>query len=294
MTRAQGPGTLPALDLGVPRKSPRYTPPQSDTVSIVVCPDLQVPYHNVAMFDAWCAYVETRHWDICINIGDLVDLDVISKYNVGLLRKIEGKTLEADFAASRVVLDRMQKAARRVNPACEVVLIEGNHEFRIERYLDLHPELRGILNCEAQLDLDELDISWVPSWSKGTLYKVGPISFMHGDSHGKNHARQIMDRYRTSVFYGHVNNFDQVTSIDVNGKLVMTGCCGHMCDETQIDFIRNKPMNWQAGFREFYVSRWAFDPYTTGPGLEFSTVINRMARDGSFIDSCGRLRTSNG
>jgi hypothetical protein len=61
-----------------------------------------------------------------------------------------------------------------------MVLIEGNHDQRILRYIDAHPATEGMLEVPIALELDRRGIDWIPFWSKGDVYKIDKATFGHG------------------------------------------------------------------------------------------------------------------
>src|SRR5207253_4459819 len=107
-------------------------------------------------------------------IGDFLDFDCISDHNARNLRAVEGATIEEDYRIGNVILDRWQGLCDKI------VLLEGNHDYRVERFIDAYPRMAGSLEVEKGLHLKERGIKWVRSWSKGEVYKVGKAGFIHG------------------------------------------------------------------------------------------------------------------
>lgn len=91
--------------------------------------------------------------DIVVNIGDAVDMASLSSYDKGK-RSFHGKSYAKDVASHLDFQERLwhpiRKAKRKLPYSYFFV---GNHEHRIEKTLDLTPELVGTLTL-ADLELD--------------------------------------------------------------------------------------------------------------------------------------------
>lgn len=83
--------------------------------------------------------------DVVVMGGDLFDMTSLSSYDKGK-RSFHGKSYKADIEVGLDFHERMwapTKIAKRKRP--HRVALEGNHEVRIERALDLSPELVGTI-----------------------------------------------------------------------------------------------------------------------------------------------------
>lgn len=93
----------------------------------LVLPDLQIPYHDTKTLDALERYVEdvqrSRNpfvgW---LMIGDFLDFDELSRYNVGYEASIKGNLSES-FERGNTFLDRWRQL---MGDDCKMVLLQGN------------------------------------------------------------------------------------------------------------------------------------------------------------------------
>src|SRR5262245_65877354 len=92
-------------------------------------------------------------FDGWINIGDFLDFDCISSHNLNNLRAVENKRIFADYEAAATILDRHQTIIRKKNKNARFVLIEGNHDERMERYINANPACEGMLEVPVALEL---------------------------------------------------------------------------------------------------------------------------------------------
>ena len=103
-------------------------------------------------------YICDQRPDIIVHLGDHWDLPSLSSYDKGTA-SIEGKRLAADIAAGikgmdlieqpLEVLRNMQKRYKKAVYEPRKVFLLGNHEQRLERYVNTHPELVGTLGYES-------------------------------------------------------------------------------------------------------------------------------------------------
>lgn len=216
--------------------------------NVLVLPDLQVPYHDVESLAAVEKVMRDYEWHEVIQLGDFMDLDCISTHNINKLRTIEGKTLKADFDVANRILDRWQ----RIRPKAKFVIIEGNHDERMLRYIDANPQLVGTVEVPHLLHLDDRGIEWVPFWSKGQVYNIGNAYFVHGQYTNEHHAKKMVSRYGVNVFYGHTHDVMQFSLVLMGEDKTLTGqSLGCLCRYDQA-YLQGKPTNWQQAFGTFH------------------------------------------
>lgn len=215
---------------------------------VLVLPDLQVPYEDKRSLSAVEGVMRDYRWDEIIQLGDFLDLDCISSYNEKRLRTIAGKTLQKDFDAGNRVLDRWQHLA----PRSKIVILEGNHDERMLRYIDANPQLEGTVEVPKGLRLEERGIWWVPYWSKGDVHKIGHAYFIHGEYVNDHHAKKHVTRFGGNVFYGHAHDVQTYSLVQYKDDSTIVGqSLGCLCRYDQ-SYIKGKPTNWQQAFATFH------------------------------------------
>ncbi len=122
---------------------------------ILIIPDTQCK-PGVAMDHlTWLGkYICDIRPDIIVHIGDHYDLPSLSSYDRGTAA-IEGRRLSADLTAgdegiARIMAQiyKLQVGQQRYKKKVydpRLVFLKGNHEDRLDRYLNHHPELIGTL-----------------------------------------------------------------------------------------------------------------------------------------------------
>ena len=222
------------------------------TFKVIVIPDMQVPYEDKTALAAVEAYMADETWDEYINMGDFMDFDCISSHNKVNLRAVANKELFSDYEAGNKVLDRHQDIVRKNNPDARFVLLEGNHDFRVERFIDEHPQTRGLLEVEHCLRLKERGFRFVRCYAKGELYKLGKAYFHHGLYCNSNHAKSMVDKFGVNIFYGHVHDLMMHSKVIWGKDQTIVGqSLGCLCDYEQ-SYIKQNPTNWQHALGIFY------------------------------------------
>jgi len=247
-------------------KKPNYQRPSPEVVGprrvragingtawrVIVTPDCQLPYEDEAAMGAVEQYVRDQKFDQWIDLGDFLDLDFASKHNEGLQESNAGRKFSEDFEYGRKVIDRRLGALRRGNKAAGMVMLEGNHEWRAEAYMDKHPEARGLVDVAKGLELADRGIEWVRCWDAGTLYKIGDAHFTHGNYTTSGHAKKMVESYCVNIFYGHTHDVQQWSKVmHGRGKVVVGQSLGCLC-RPDLSYIGNNPKNWQLAFAEFW------------------------------------------
>lgn len=220
--------------------------------SAIILSDLQVPYHDKKTLAAVEEFMASRNWDYYIQVGDFLDFDCISSHNKNKLREIEGKRLFKDYEVGNEILDRHQEIVRKNNADAQFVLLEGNHEVRVESYLDANPQLEGMVEVEHGLKLKERGFKWVRCYHKGEIFKLGKANFHHGQYTTKYHANKMVENFGDNIFYGHTHDVMCYPKV-LRGKdkTIVGQSLGCLCQYEQ-PYMKGRPSNWQQAFGIFY------------------------------------------
>jgi predicted phosphodiesterase len=219
----------------------------SKTERVLVIPDVHVPSEDKLSMRALERYMADHKWDEIIYLGDFMDLNVISSHNANNLRAVMGQSLAKDYAAGNAILDRHQALC----PGAKFVYLEGNHEFRTERYINARPEMEGLCEVPIRLNLEQRGILWVPSWSEGAVYSKGKANYSHGLYCCKNHARKHVEAFGGNLFYGHTHDVELCSKVFYGeNTTVVAQSLGCMCTYGQ-SYLKGRPTNWQQAFATF-------------------------------------------
>jgi hypothetical protein len=216
--------------------------------------DTHLGHEDQRLLDVLGNYVEENRWDYWIHLGDLLDLGSIAPFNQGRPRKVSNEaSLRRSYDLGNKFLDTHLQAARSINPTCEAVILQGNHEERIERLVDVMPQLEGIVEPESNLEFKRRNVKWIPYWSTGELYRLGKCWFGHGFRTNVYHSAAHVRDYGASVVYGHTHDVQRFPIKRLSDKSVIYGqSLGCTCDLNP-PWMKGRPQNWQHAFGVMYL-----------------------------------------
>lgn len=193
--------------------------------------------------------------DSIIVLGDVLDLAGFGSYTTS-----PGHRHLANEALQRAY--EFFTDLRSVAPDANIVLLEGNHEARINRYLcDRAPEVAGIkrpgdsaatLSVKSLLRLDELEIQYVGPYGTHHWTPEG-VRVLHGELIGKNGGdtvSKMLNAYTAPSVCGHVHRLELAykTRHDPDGPtLTWAMSCGTLA---RLDGAvpGSRYPDWQQGF----------------------------------------------
>lgn len=239
-----------------------YTPPQDTPASKVksvhtergiIIPDTHIPLHDRK---AWgCVLGIVKEWapSFGVIIGDFAELGALSRHPKN---KPDLDRLAQEFYSVNLRLDELQSRS----PNAKWIYIEGNHEFRAQRYMNEYGQLDGMLNVPVSLCIDpnpdryhrfqtELrGMTYIPTDKQPFL--TSHSAYYHGHHFmNKHHAASHAEAYAMArcggrpVFYGHMHTFQSYTS--TTGTFAQ--CCGFLGDEKALAYTLGKPTAWSLG-----------------------------------------------
>ena len=136
-----------------------------------------------------------------------------------------------------------------------VTFIEGNHEFRLPRYmLNIAPALN--LPGLTPRDLFRVDARgwrWVPY---RRAFSIGPVTFTHDlERAGVNAVRQAVADLRRSVVIGHLHRMAVHHEGDADGVHLFGACFGWLGDFERLSYRHRARAlrEWQHGFGVIWI-----------------------------------------
>ncbi len=173
--------------------------------------------------------------DVVVNGGDQFDMTSLSDYDRGK-RSFVGKNYKEDLSVGLEFHERMwapMKAAKKKRPYR--IVLEGNHEHRIERALDMTPQLQGTYGFNDYAFDDYYDeVIRYDGGLPGILERDG-ILFAHffptGISGrpvgGERPAHMLMAKNNKSSVAFHSHTLDFASRRTISGDVLnclVTGC----------------------------------------------------------------------
>lgn len=203
---------------------------------MIILPDQHAhPDYNNDRADWAAQLIIDQQPDIVVNLGDAADMPSLSSYDKGK-RSFQGRNYKDDLNAHLDFQERLWgpvKARKKKLPYR--VVLEGNHEHRIERALDLSPELVGTYGF-GDYDFGSY-YNEVVRYEGGTpgIIEIENILFAHyfiaGVSgravSGENPAHMLLDKVGQSAVCGHIHTFDFTSKANIQGVVrntLVAGC----------------------------------------------------------------------
>lgn len=163
--------------------------------------------------------------DVVVNLGDMFDMPSMSGYDRGK-KSFMGRAYRKDLDAGLDFDNRLWepiKHARKRRPFR--VFLEGNHEFRLKKLLDLQPELEGTVgfgDFGLNRNYDEV-VEYngnTPGYTNidGVNYAHYFISGVMGRPIGGEHpGYSLLTKLGSSATCGHIHTTDYCVRYDING-----------------------------------------------------------------------------
>lgn len=166
--------------------------------------------------------------DCVINLGDLADMPSLSSYDKGT-KGFQGRTYKQDIDSALDFQDRLWhpiRQAKRKRP--HTVWVDGNHEQRISKAVNLQSELDGTIDIK-----DCRERGWDDVVSYDGLYpgvaEYSGITYSHylvsgvmgRPIGGERHASSLIQKKLQSCTVGHTHIFDFHLRPKVDGTKAM-------------------------------------------------------------------------
>jgi len=210
--------------------------------------DFHHPFHHERLWDNILRFTADFKPDVWVWGGDNEEMRAVSHWlhDGNKRRQLEGVRLVEDYEDFNTdALDPLNKILPR---NCRRVMLKGNHEFWLDRYLDEHPEQVGTIEMERYLHLDGYEL-----YDYGLSAAVGKLHFIHGEYINLHNAYKTVTVYGRNIVYGHGHTFQahtQTTPLDMESHTAMQVPCACV---TNPENCKNRPNAWLNGFLVFYV-----------------------------------------
>lgn len=202
----------------------------------VILPDQHaVPYFNNERADWAGRLLVDIKPDVVVNMGDAADMESLSSYDKGK-RSFHGKSYKKDIESHLDFQERLWEPLRRQKKKMPYrIVLEGNHENRIERALDLSPEYQGMIGFDDYLFSEYYDEVIRYDGGLPGIYQRDGILFAHffptGVSGrpigGERPAHMLLAKNGMSSIAAHSHTFDLATRRTVGDKVLnglVVGC----------------------------------------------------------------------
>lgn len=209
---------------------------------VLFIPDTHRPFHDK---DAWSLMLRAARVfkpDRVVVLGDFADFYAVSSHDKNPARV---SSLESEIEDVNVGLDEIQSLG-----ATNVHFVEGNHEWRLARYLSKNAAaLHGMLSVPELFRLEERGFTWTPYMQ---ALRIGHLTITHDVGEAGIYAvKRARDAAEGNIVIGHVHAMGIHYSGSAMGIVrvgAAFGWLGH--SETAGDYIHaiKKARSWVHGF----------------------------------------------
>jgi len=247
--------------------------------NILVIPDIHcTPEESNERADWLSKFIIDTKPDIVVNMGDQFDMASLSSYDKGK-RSFQGKSFKNDLESGLEFHSRLWDPIRATKKKLPYrIVLEGNHEHRIERALDLSPELDGTIGFR-DYDFDSYYNEVVRYEGGtpgivdvcGTLFAHYFISGVMGrPMGGKWPAKAILEANKQSSVQSHIHTLDYATTVTQGNKIIhslVAGC------------YHDKVPGWAGNIGRFWRSGVAVLENARDGDFDFSWISSHRLRD---------------
>jgi len=198
--------------------------------------------------------------DTLVLNGDFLDFWELSRFE-------KDPTLKDRLPDEFKVAHKILGSFRKILPKARIIYIEGNHSFRLKKFLmSSAPDLYGIegISLPDFLHFKEYGIEWVgtpegaTSW-QDTYVRFGELYIGHFNKVSQNSAytaKGLVEKYGVSIIQNHVHRGGMFYKRLLNGKTLVGVENYCMCDLSP-NYVSTP--NWESGWSVVYTHKNSFD-----------------------------------
>lgn len=260
---------LRPINVNVPKNKTVRSSDSNGMMTIAFVSDTHGQFVDERALDITCQIISDLNPDMLVHLGDLGDFYSISSHDKNPHRK---QLLQDDLTAASRVLGKLDQT---VPDGTRKILVEGNHEDRLRRYIwNVAPALAGLEHLKMENLLGLPDLGW--EFVQSDLELLPEFIIKHGSfvsSKAGYTAQKEISRAWMSGISGHthrlaVHSYTPTRSYVKSQRPFIWIENGCLCD-TSAEYL-NAPGDWQQGFT---IVRFDKD----GPMPELVNIFNGKA-----------------
>lgn len=209
--------------------------------------DVHIPFHDKRAYELALKVALSERESIkeVILNGDFLDMYGVNGHGIDPRLKIDA---EDEIRAGRKELKRI----RAMFPKAKLVFLQGNHEFRLERYMAQNaPAVVDMLTTPKALELHTVKATYIP-FTPDQKYRVLGSSLYarhRPNGSGANAAIQTVKNCGASVIYGDIHKTQECQHVTLRGDYHRAIGVGWLGDKNHpvMSYVKNHH-DWQLGF----------------------------------------------
>lgn len=208
---------------------------------ILWIPDTHRPYHDKRAWKLMIKAASEFKPDVIVHMGDLADFYSVSSHRKDPSRAANLKSELKDVNKGLDELDALG--------AKKKIFLGGNHEYRLERYLqDKAPELYGMIEISQVFKLEERGWDYFP-YKENT--KIGKMYATHDIGVATRYAiYRAAETFQANNITAHTHRLAYMVEGDATGEAHVSCSFGWLGDVEQCDYMHKvkAKRNWALGF----------------------------------------------
>ena len=181
--------------------------------------------------------------DMIVQLGDFVSVNALSHFDMKKKRLMEGRRFSSEMKAGRTALDLLFGPMKHYNTKAvkqhikkyepEVIWCEGNHEQRVENYIDANAEMEGQLDLYLPQNLNYANypITKIVPYREfitrdGVSYTHAPINAACKPTTGKFALYRASEIFATSIVFGHLHRKESLNLFRHGGGITQVFSAG--------------------------------------------------------------------
>lgn len=213
----------------------------------LIIPDTHIPYHHPKALELTLQFAQTLGQTLkeIVILGDFADFYAVNSHGKSpdLMHLLKSEIDEVNF-----ILDQIDKAF----PLTKKIYLEGNHEYRLERYLVKNaPALFGLTQWEYLFKLPQRP-NWlsIPYTFEQAYPVLGTSLLARHEPYSMSSAKASLARSKCNLIYGHKHVREEHTERTPKGEKLINlspGWLGNIRATKIFGFVKNVP-HWELGF----------------------------------------------
>lgn len=217
----------------------------------LVIPDCHIPYEDKRAYDLMLTVAKDIDPDEIVILGDYADFYAVNSH--GKDAELGGALLMDEVYE---VIQRL-KEIKTIFPRAKKVYIEGNHEYRLARYINSRcPDLYGVVDIQSILELDLLGYEFVPYGPNQKYQVLGSKLIARHEplAGGKHVAQNTVEKAMHSVIFGHTHRIQEAQIVTIHGENYRGISSGWLGDTSHkvMQYVRGHHQ-WAHGFSVVHV-----------------------------------------
>lgn len=214
-----------------------------------------------------------------IILGDWFDMYSVSSFDKSPTKVVSD--LQEELVTGKEAIKQVMSELKPKH----LFFLEGNHSFRLTRYVQQHSALIHTL-IPPMPELFELpkNSTFVPY---GEFLDFDGLSVCHGIAVGRQCTTKMLDLLGTSVLTGHTHRLAYSSKRLYGGKIIHSYSAGWLGALEEAEYMKHRHADWQHGFATSIHSksgRWAVqlhaiqDGYCIAFDKEYAPYYKRSSR----------------